>query len=120
MKSLKDTIVELYHENRMILFLMIVTLIFASGLFVFSLTCLDSTSSVVKVGYGDIGGYRDGNWTNMIAFSIFALVFGILHNMLTLRIYKKRGSGMAKMFLVTTMALIFGTLLVLLRLSSEV
>ena len=120
MRSLKDTIIKLYYEDRGILVLMAAVFVCALGLFVFALTKLDPNSSVVKVGYGDIGGYRDGGWTSMIAFPVLALLYGFLHNMLALRIYDRRGSGMMKLFLIVTLMLIFGTTLVLLRLSSEV
>lgn len=119
MKSLKEDIIEIYNKERGLLVFMVQILIIALGVFVFSLTKIDATSSVVKIGYGDIGGYRDGVWLNMFAFPILALVFGVLHNLLAVRLYKKRGVGMTKFFLATTLMLLIGTVLVLIRLSSE-
>ena len=119
MKTFREDITKIYHSERGILILMIFNLLFSIVLFVFSLINLNPNSAVVKIGYGDIGGYRDGDWINMLAFPLLAIVFGIFHNLLTLRIFNKRGSGMAKFFLITTTALIAGTFLVLLRLLGE-
>ena len=98
---------------------MMLVFMFALGVFIFSMTGLDPTSAVVKVGYGDIGGYRDGAWSNLIVFPTLMVLFGVLHNLLAVKIYEKRGAGIAKFFLITTLMLIFGALIVLIRLSSE-
>ena len=119
MKTLKEDIIKIYHSERGILAIMILNLLLSIGLFIFSLINLNPSSTVVKIGYGDIGGYRDGTWTNMLAFPILATIFGVLHNFLTLRVFHKRGSGMAKFFLIITTILIAGTFLVLIRLLGE-
>lgn len=95
---------------------MIINLLLSLMLLVFALVNLNPNSTVIRIGYGDIGGYRDGTWENMLVFPVLAVIFGIFHNFLALKIYHKRGSGMAKFFLLTTTALIAGTFLVLLRL----
>ncbi len=119
MKSLIEDLKQIYKSERLMLVLMIVTLIIAVVLLVFSLIKLSPESIVVKVVYGDIGGYRSGGWAEMLAFSILAFVFGILHNFIALRIYKKRGAAMAKFFILATLGLIAGTFIVLVRLSGE-
>ena len=55
----------------------------------------------------------------MLAFPLLAIIFGVFHNLLALRIFHKRGGGMTKFFLITTTALIAGTALVLIRLLGE-
>lgn len=119
MKTFKEDFVKIYRTERGILILMIINLLLAIALLVFSLINLNPNSAVVKVGYGDIGGYRDGSWVDMLAFPLLAIVFGILHNLLALRIFHKRGGGMTKFFLITTTVLIAGTGLVLIRLLGE-
>ena len=99
--------------------LILLNFLLSIGLLIFSILNLNPNGAVVKVGYGDIGGYRDGTWAEMLTFPILAIIFGILHNLLALRIFHKRGSGMAKFFLITTTMLIAGTLLVLIRLLGE-
>ena len=41
--------------------MMIFNLLASIGLFVFGMISLNPSSAVVKIGYGDIGGYRDGS-----------------------------------------------------------
>ena len=119
MKNLKEDFLKIYQTERGLLILMILNLILAIALFVYSVVTLNPNASVVKTGYGDIGGYRDGTWLDMLAFPILAIIFGVLHGFLAVRVFHKRGSGMAKFFLITTTALIFGTLLVAIRLHGE-
>ena len=119
MKNFGEDLKKIYQNERGMLILMILNLLLAIALLVFSIVKLNPNSAVVKIGYGDIGGYRDGSWTNMIAFPLLAILFGVLHNLLALRIYHKRGGGMTKFFLITTTALILGAFVVLIRLLGE-
>ncbi|MBR3138475.1 hypothetical protein IKG38_00430 [Candidatus Saccharibacteria bacterium] len=119
MKTIKSDIIKLYQNERGILILMIFNFLFSLVLFIFSIIQLNPNASVVKVGYGDIGGYRDGSWTDLIAFPLLAILFGILHNFLAVKIFRKRGGGMVKFFLITTTMLIAGSFLVLIRLLGE-
>lgn len=119
MKDIKEDFIKIYQTERGLIILMVFNLILSIGLMVFSLIKLNPASPVVKIGYGDIGGYRDGAWYDMLAFPLLAILFGVIHSFLTLRIFHKRGSGMAKFFLLITTCLILGTLLVLIRLLKE-
>lgn len=117
--TFKEDITKIYQTERGILILMILNLMASIALLIFSFINLNPNSSVVKVGYGDIGGYRDGSWTDMLAFPLLAVIFGVFHNLLALRVFHKRGGGMTKFFLIITTALIAGTVLVLIRLLGE-
>ena len=117
--TFKDDIVAIYRTERGILLLIIINLLLSIGLLAFSLINLNSGNTVVKTGYGDIGGYRDGSWMDMLSFPLLAVIFGVLHGLLSLRIFRKRGGGMAKFFLIVTTALIAGTFLVLIRILGE-
>ncbi len=107
--------------------LMIVLVVMAALLFVFSLSTLRPHNTVVIVGYGDVygeiagitGGYRRDSWLNMLAFPILALVFGVLHNLLAVRVYRKYGRDAAMIVVITTMLLILVTVLVMMRLLGE-
>lgn len=110
---------KIYKEERWMLILMIFNLALSIVLFIYGVTSLNPNTAIVKTGYGDIGGYRDGSWTSMIAFPILAMVFGILHNFIAIKIYHRRGAGMTKFFLITTTILIIGTFIVLSRLLKE-
>ena len=120
MKTFKTDLIQIYQTERGVLFFMILNFVLALLLFLFSVFNLNPNASVVKIGYGDIGGYRDGSWSDLLVFPIFAIILGVLHNLLALRIFHKRGGGMAKFFLLTTTILIFGTFLVLNRLLGEI
>ena len=119
MNKFKESLIKVYQSERGVLVLMILNLLISIVLMIFTFTKLNPNSSSIKIGYGDIGGYRDGSWTNTLGFAIAAILFGGLHNLLALRIYEKRGGGMAKFFLLTTTMLIMGTFVVLIRLSRE-
>ena len=119
MSDIKTDFIKIYQTERGVLLLMILNLVLSIALIIFSIVNLNPSSAVVKIGYGDIGGYRDGAWFDMLSFPLLALVFGVFHNFLTLRIFRKRGSGMAKLFLMTTTMLILGSFLVLVRLLGE-
>lgn len=119
MKTFKEDFIKAYQNERGIIVFIIINFLLSIGLLTFSLINLNSGSSVVKIGYGDIGGYRDGTWFDMLAFPILAVIFGVLHGLLALRIFHKRGGGMAKFFLITTTSLIIGAFLVINRLLGE-
>ncbi len=120
MKTFKTDVVKMYQTERGAFFLMIINLILAFFLFIFSILNLNPGVPVVKIGYGDIGGYRDGTWMDLLTFPMLAIIFGILHNLLATRIFHKRGGGMTKFFLLITAALILGSFLVLTRLLGEI
>lgn len=117
--TFKKDFIKIFQTERGILILMILNFLLSIGLLIFSLVSLNPNSAVVKIGYGDIGGYRDGSWSSLLTFPVLAVIFGVFHNLLTLRIFHKRGSGMAKFFQITTTALIAGAWLVLIRLLGE-
>lgn len=119
MKNFLKDLKQIYISERLTLVMMIINLLGSIALLIFSIISLSPGSAVVKVGYGDIGGYRDGSWADMLAFPLLAIIFGVFHNLIALRIFRKRGAGMAKFFILTTTALIIGTFIVLIRLSKE-
>ncbi len=118
-KDYKEDIIKIYHSERVTLVLMIMNFVLSLALAIFSFIKINPASSVIKVGYGDIGGYRDGSWTDLIAFPLLAILFGIMHNFLAVRIFHRRGAGMAKFFIVVTTMLIVGAFIVLVRLTKE-
>lgn len=119
MKNFKDDIVKVYQTERGMIIIMILNFFLSIGLLVFSLMNLNSNIAVLKIGYGDIDGYRDGTWIDLLAFPILAIIFGILHNILAVKIFHKRGGGMAKFFLLVTTTLILGSILVLARILGD-
>ena len=110
---------KIYQREHFMLALMIVNLLASIFLITFSIINLSPDSAIVKVGYGDIGGYRDGPWTDFLVFPILGVIFGVFHNFIAFAVYHKRGAGMTKFFLIVTTTLIIGTFIVLLRLLGE-
>lgn len=118
---------EICKKQRSLMISMIIMLVASIALLIFSLVMLRPQGTLVIVGYGDVygeivglsEGYRYGSWTNMLAFPILALVFGILHNFLVLRVYQKYGKNLASMVVYTTLLLVAGTFVVLFRLLRE-
>lgn len=133
MKNFRKYIAEIYKEHKGLLVLMSLLFLMSLSFFVFSLVSLSPSSAIVKVGYGDIGsfsgddltgmrlagGYRDGGWGSMLTFSFLSVIVGVLHNMIAIRIYKRRGEGIAKAFVLISMTIIIGAFIVLMRLLSE-
>ena len=52
-------------------------------------------------------------------YPLFALIFGVLHNVIALRLYRKKGDKVASVFLVVTIAVILFAILILWRLLGE-
>lgn len=101
--NLKMTWREVLKKQHNLMVAMIVLMVMSGVLLVFSLTLLRPQSSVVVVGYTDVygeitglsGGYRRDNWMSMLAFPILAVIFGVVHNVIALRVYRKYGKNMA-------------------------
>ncbi len=133
MEKIKENLKKIYSGERGLFVMQILLFLSSMVLFVFSIFHLSPSSSVVKVGYGDIGryqggewssmsnsgGYHDGSWLEMLAFPIMAVIFGILHNLVTVRLYERKGAAVAKVFMIVSLFLVAGTFLVLVRLLGE-
>ena len=111
----KKTFGVIFREERGVAVLMVVNLILAVVLIMMTFFHMNPNSTVTTIGYGDIGGYRDGAWTNILEFLVVGALFGFLHNLLAVRIFEKRGAGMTKFFLILTTMLILGAFVVFLR-----
>ena len=120
MKDLLPSLKQIYSEERFLFILMIINAVASIALAIADIINLNPSAVVVKVGYGDISGYINGSWIDYLSFILLAIIFGIFHNLIALRIFKKRGAGMTKFFLIITSALIVGSFIVLLRLLGKV
>lgn len=125
--SLVSTWKEVSRKQKGLVIAMGIVILMSIALLVFSFTALRPQNTVVIVGYGDVygeiagisGGYRRDSWVNMLAFPILAVVYGVVHNLLVLRVYRRYGKDTALMVAVATMLLIVGTFVILLRLLGE-
>ena len=127
MKDLVKDLKEVYVKHRSMFTLMAVMTIFSIILFIYSIVNLHPNASVVKGRYqggewssmSNSGGYHDGAWHAMLVYPLFALIFGVLHNVIALRLYRKKGDKVASVFLVVTIAVILFAILILWRLLGE-
>ena len=99
MKTLIETTKKIFQEDKALLVLMIVTFILSAILFLYCVINLNTDGSVMKIGYNDVsGGYENGAWTRMLTFPILAVMYGVLHNLIAVRLFDKKGDGSAKVF----------------------
>lgn len=119
MKEIKNSFKEIAKKHHALFWGMVLLFLSSAALFITSVVTLNPSASVANVGYGDIGGYRTGSWTNMLTFAIFAVILGILHNLLTVRIFAKRGEGLARVLILFSILLVIGAFIVLVRLLGE-
>ena len=91
------------------------------------MTTLRPQNTTVVVGYGDVygeiagisGGYRSDSWVNMLAFPVLALIYGIIHNLLVLRVYRKYGEKMAILVAGMSILMVVGPFVAIIRLIGE-
>ena len=119
MKNLKKLLAKIFKEDRAVIYFMIGNFLLSVVLFVAGIVNLKPNSAVVKIAYGDVGGYVDGKWTDMLVFPMLAVLLGVVHSGLFLRIYEKYGKNIAIIFIVMTMLITVGALFVLFRLLGE-
>jgi hypothetical protein len=133
MKNIPENFKKIFESHKGLLASQAFLLVISIALFIFSLLNLGSNAMVVKTSYGDIGRYQGGDWSSMansggyhddvwterFAFPILALVFGVLHNLLAVRIFEKKGSSVAFYFVLFSIFLVFSTFIVLGRLLGE-
>ena len=125
--NFRSTWKEICRKQHSLMIAMIILAVMSVILLVFSLVTLRPQATVVIVGYGDVygeiaglsGGYRRDSWMNMLAFPVLAVIFGLVHNLIALRVYRKYGKVPALMVVLMTMLLIMGTFVVILRLLGE-
>lgn len=133
MKNFSKILREIYQEHKGLFSLMVVLALVALVFLVFSLVNLKPSSASVNTGYGDIGsysgedlvemqnggGYRTGKWAVMLTFPLLALILGVMHNLVTMKLYERRGEGIAKAFAGMSILLVVVAFIVLVRLLGE-
>lgn len=131
LKAGKPTLISIWKEiarkQKPLMAAMIVLLVVSAILLVFSLTTLRPQNTVVIVGYGDVygeiagisGGYRRDSWMNMLAFPALALIYGLVHNIMILKVYRNYGRDAAMMVAVASILLVVGTFVIIFRLLGE-
>ncbi len=130
---MKEAIGDIYKNHRKLFIAMVVLFVLSLGLLVFSLLNLKISSTTTHTGYSDIGsyqggdyeetqgssGYVSGRWMDMLTFPILAVIFGVMHNLIAIRLYKRRGAASAGAFVTISIMVLISAILVLWRLAQE-
>jgi hypothetical protein len=133
MKSITENFKKIFENHKGLLMAQAILLVISIALLIFSLFNLNSTTSIVKASYGDIGRYQGGDWSSMansggyhddvwterFAFPLLAIIFGVLHNLIAIKVFEKKGSGMAGYFVLFSVSLALATFVVFIRLLGE-
>lgn len=133
MKKIIESLKEVFEKHKGLMVAMVILLVASIALLIFSLLNLGSSATVVKTSYGDIGRYQGGEWTSMansggyhdgvwverLSYPILAIIFGIFHNFLAIKLYEKKGPGLAFLFVLASIALVLSIFVVFGRLLGE-
>ena len=133
MKKILESLKEIFEKHKMLILVMAILLVVSIALLIFSLLNLGSNATVVKTSYGDIGryqggewssmansgGYHDGVWAERLAYPMLAIIFGIFHNLLAVKLYEKKGVGLALLFVILSIIVTVATFIVFGRLLGE-
>lgn len=125
--KLKATWQEIYRKQKGLMVAMIALLALSVVIAIVLLFVLHPKNSVVIVGYGDVygeiagltGGYRRDSWLNLLAFPLLAVVLGVVHNVIAIRVYRKYGKETALMTVFASMLLLLGIIVIVFRLIGE-
>lgn len=133
MRDVKDNFLKIYREHKKLLYAMGMLVFVSLVLLVYVIVNLKASDSTMKVGYGDIGrfqggewssminsgGYYDGSWLNLFEFAILSLIFGILHNLMAVKIFEKKGEAVARIFVICSILMVIFAFMIFSRLISE-
>lgn len=110
MKDLAEDFKAIWKKDRRLLWWMAAQ--FAVGVWLFLLPIINLNPNRPKVWarYSDISsGYAQSDWWYLISFAVIAVVLGIGHNLLSAKLFGKRGGDIARLFLgVSIMITIIG------------
>lgn len=125
MKTNKDELLAdfklVLRKKRDVFAMMIVLCLMNIPLFIAPIVTLDSSLPKMKVRFSDIYTrvFSQEVWYYMLAFSLLAVVLGLGHNLIALRLTKKRGAAVAKLFLGASMMVTVFAFAFLMRILTE-
>ncbi len=125
MKTNKDELLAdfklVLRKKRDVFAMMIVLCLMNIPLFIAPIVTLDSSLPKMKVRFSDIYTrvFSQEVWYYMLAFSLLAVVLGLGHNLIALRLTKKRGPAVAKLFLGASMMVTVFAFAFLMRILTE-
>lgn len=100
MKELAEEIKTIWKKDRGLFWWIAAQFLIAAVLFILPIINLNPSRPKIYVRYSDISkGYYPSAWWYLISFSIIAVTLGIGHNLLSVKLYTKRGKDIARLFL---------------------
>lgn len=134
MKDIGAGFKKIFREEKGLLVMMLVLFVMGVVLILHTLFHFKAGGTTMYIGYSDIGeftggdplslwssgGYRTGGWAEMAVFPILGLILGVLHNLLAVQIFKRRGKGFAMAVVIISMMIAAGAFVLLLRLLGEI
>jgi hypothetical protein len=107
MKEIVTNFKKIYAHDRWLIVAMAFLFLFSFVLIALTFFALRPNSVMIRTGYADIGGYRDGQWQYLLSFMILGFITGVIHNILAAKIYGKKGSGATALFIFVSIGLVF-------------
>ena len=120
METLRETLIEIILKQKLLFVLMLLLFFVSAGLFIFAVVAANGGSTLIA-GYGDLEsyGYRFGDALDAWTFPVLAVVFGVVHNFLAVRMFREKGASWAKVLVVGSILLAIGAIIVLGKLLGE-
>jgi len=106
-KELVSDFKSIYRNDRKVLITMMILLIAGAVLFMLPILNLNPAISKTWVRYSDINsGYAEGGWWYLMSFSVLAALMSLGHCLIGARLYTKRGSSVAMLFLIVSIVIV--------------
>lgn len=100
MKELAEDFKAIWKKDKSLFWWMAAQFIISVWLFLLPIVNLNPNRPKVWARYSDISnGYAQSDWWYLISFAVIAIVLGIGHNLLSVKLYGKRGGDIARLFL---------------------
>ena len=100
MKKITDGLKAIWKSDKLLIVVMLLSALLGGVIIVSALMSLAPSGMGTNVGYGDVGGYREGNWYYYVGFAMLGLIVGLGHNIIAIWLYGDKGRGAAMVFLL--------------------
>jgi hypothetical protein len=112
MKDIITGIKEIAKNDHKVLIGIILVLLSSSVFIVMSLTNVKPSNLQVVFRYASLGeNYYNSAWYYLYTFPFLGVVLGLLHNLLTVKVYTKKGSTVALWFVGSGIILLLLTVI---------
>lgn len=133
MKKMWENLKEIYKEQKALFFLMVILNLWMIVALVMGATMVFGQGITAKIGYSDIGvitnnewgslqtagGYRYGNWMELLVFLGVILITGLGYSALVLKIYEKKNLDLIKGIMMAGVIVVLFAIVILSRLVTE-